>query len=127
GDWDLITAPVIASRMTVVSDAYFAARLPRHFPVARVRVAPLGVGGQVRSQVQGEAWGQVRSQVQGLTPIVGALDSSRSALIQRALGRARDAGARLEPVSGSAESVLEHADIIIAVASQPADDHAMGR
>jgi len=44
GDWDLITAPVLASRMTVVSDAHAAGRLQRAFPLARIRVAPLGVG-----------------------------------------------------------------------------------
>ena len=46
GDWDLITAPVIASRMTVVSDAHAAARLQRAYPAARVRVATLGVKGR---------------------------------------------------------------------------------
>jgi hypothetical protein len=111
GDWDLITAPVIASRVTVVSDAHAAARLQRAFPVARIRVAPLAVG-----SAQSSAAGA------GLTPIVGALDSSRNALIQRALGRARDAGARLETVTGSAEAVLENADILIAVAWPPADE-----
>src|SRR4029079_10168984 len=39
GDWDLITAPVLASRMTVVSDAHAAARLQRAFPIAPIRVA----------------------------------------------------------------------------------------
>lgn len=118
GDWDLITAPVIASRMTVVSDAHAAARLQRAFPVARIRVAPLAAG-----SAQGLA--QDSAEGAGQTPIVGALDSSRNALIQRALGRARDAGARLEPVSGSAESVLENADILIAVAWPPADELTM--
>jgi hypothetical protein len=114
GDWNLITAPVIASRVTVVSDTHAAASLQRAHPAARVRVAPLGVG-----------WCQGAGQAQGLTPIVGALDSSRNALIQRALGRARDAGARLEFVSGSAESVLENADILIAVVWPPADELTM--
>jgi hypothetical protein len=130
GDWDLITAPVIASRMTVVSDAHAAARLQRAFPVARIRVAPLGVGwgqgsGQVRGQASNQVQGQGSTEGRGLTPIVGALDSSRNALIQRALGRARDAGARLEFVSGSAELVLENADILIAVVWPPADEQTM--
>ena len=119
GDWDLITAPVIASRMTVVSDAHAAARLQRDYPAARVRVAPLGIGWD---QGSGQRHGSEQSPGRS---IVGALDSSRNALIQRALGRARDAGARLEPVSGSAESVLEHADILIAVAWPPADEMTM--
>ena len=118
GDWNLITAPVIASRMTVVSDAHAAARLQRDYPAARIRVAPLA-GGSAEGLEQGSAEGS------GRAPIVGALDSSRNALIQRALGRARDAGARLEVVSGSAESVLENADIVIAVAWPPADELTM--
>ena len=120
GDWDLITAPVIASRMTVVSDAHAAARLQRAYPAARVRVAPLVIRGR-------ESFFETGQRKMTPDPVchVGALDSSRNALIQRALGRARDAGARLEPVSGSAESVLENADIVIAVAWPPADELTM--
>ena len=120
GDWDLITAPVIASRMTVVSDAHAAARLQRAYPAARVRVAPLGIRGR-------ESFFETGQRKMTPDPVchVGALDSSRNALIQRALGRAQDAGARLEPVSGSAESILENSDIVIAVAWPPADELTM--
>jgi hypothetical protein len=120
GDWDLITAPVMASRMTVVSDAHAAARLQRAYPAARVRVAPLGIRGR-------ESFFEPGQQKMTPDPVchVGALDSSRNALIQRALGRARDAGARLELVSGSAESALENAEILIAVAWPPADELTM--
>src|SRR5262245_11774621 len=121
GDWDLITAPVLASRMTVVSDAHAAAHLQRIYPVARVRVAPLGLGW---GQAPGHAWGQASDQASGqapsLTPIVGAIDSSRNSLIQRAVRRARDAGANLELIADSAESVLENADILIAITWPPA-------
>jgi len=120
GDWDLITAPVIASRMTVVSDAHAAARLQRAYPAARVRVAPLGIRGRESFFEPGP-----RKMTADSVCHVGALDSSRNALIQRALGRARDAGARLEPVSGAAESVLENADIVIAVAWPPAGELTM--
>jgi hypothetical protein len=120
GGWNLITAPVIASRMIVVSDAHAAASLQRAYPAARVRVAPLGIWGRESFFIPGQ---------QEMTPDpvchVGALDSSRNALIQRALGRARDAGARLELVSSSAESVLENADILIAVVWPPADELTM--
>jgi hypothetical protein len=122
GDSDLITAPVIASRMTVVSDAHAAARLQRAYPAARIRVAPLAVGSAQR-WAEGSAQGSAEGS--GRVCHVGALDSSRNALIQRALGRARDAGARLEPVSGSAESVLENSDIVIVVAWPPADELTM--
>jgi hypothetical protein len=119
GDWDLVRAPVLASRLAVVSDAYAAARLQRTFPTAQFRVAPPGM-----------AWGQTRGQTRGQTPdqaasqpaIVGALDSSRNLLIQRAVGRARDAGASLDLIAGSAESVLDNADVIVAVTWPPADD-----
>jgi len=120
GDWNLITAPVIASRMTVVSDAHAAARLQRDYPAARVRVAPLGIRGRESFFEPGQ-----RQMTPDPVCHVGTLDSSRNALIQRALGRARDAGARLELVSGSAESVLENADIVIAVAWPPADELTM--
>jgi len=114
GDSDLITAPILASRMAVVSDAHVAARLQRAYPVARISVAPLGVGRE-----QGSAKGA------GQPSVVGALDSSRNSLIQRAVGRARAAGASLELIAGSAESVLENADILIAVSWPPADELTM--
>ena len=120
GDWNLITAPVIASRMTVVSDAHAAARLQRDYPAARVRVAPLGIRGRESFFEPGQ-----RQTTPDTVCHVGALDSSRNALIQRAIGRARDAGASLELISGSAESLLENADIVIAVAWPPADELTM--
>jgi hypothetical protein len=135
GDWDLITAPVLASRMTVVSDAHAAARLQRAFPVARVRVAPLGVGwaegtaeGTAQGTAEGTAQGIPQGTAQGIPEgpsRVGALDSSRDSLIQRAIRRARDAGADVELIADSAESVLENADILVAVTWPPADELTM--
>jgi hypothetical protein len=135
GDGDLTAAPILASRMTIVSDAHAAARLQRLYPTVHVRHAPLGVGwgqasgqarGQAWGQASGQAWGQVWSQGTGQAPsqppIVGALDSARNTLIQRAVGRARDAGAPLELISGPAESVIKKADIVIAVTWPPADE-----
>jgi hypothetical protein len=86
--------------------------------VACIGVAPLGVGGD-------QGWSQAVGQAPGQIPVVGALDSSRNSLIQRAVGRARDAGASLELIAGSAESVLENADILIAVSWPPADELTM--
>jgi hypothetical protein len=63
-------------------------------------------------------WGLTR----GLTPVVGVLDPSRNTLIQQAVGRARDAGARLELIAGSADSVLKKADILVAITWPPADE-----
>jgi hypothetical protein len=126
GDWDLVCAPMVASRVTVVSDPHAAARLRRTFPAAQIRVAPLGLArGQASSQVRGQGSDQGSGQALNQTPLVGTVDSSRNALIQGALGRARDAGARLELVSGSAESVLENADVLIAVTWPPPDEQTM--
>jgi hypothetical protein len=123
GDWDLTAAPILASRMTVVSDAHVAARLERAFPAARIRVAPVGVGrGEGSAEGRGVGLAQGVEQGRIRTPIVGVVDSSRNTLIQRAVGRAREAGAPLELISGSARSVLEKADIILAVQWPPADE-----
>ena len=129
GDWDLTAAPILASRMTVVSDAHVAARLERAFPAARIRVAPLGLGSDPgdRASLGSDPMYRTTQGVEsshegGLTPIVGAVDSSRNTLIQRAVGRARDAGAALELISGSAESILERADIVVAMQWPPADE-----
>ena len=56
GGWDLTAAPMLASRVTVVSDAHAAARLQRAYPAALVRVAPLGVG-SAQGLAQGSAEG----------------------------------------------------------------------
>ena len=122
GDWDLVSAPVGASRLTVVSDTHAAARLQRAFPAAQLRVAPLGVGwGQASEQIRGQAPSQASSQ----PSIVGALDSSRNSVILRAVDRARNAGASLELIAGSVESILENADVLIAVTWPPADEPTM--
>jgi len=111
GDWDLVTAPILASRMTVVSDAHAAGRLQRDFPAACVRHAPLGVG-----------WGQAGDRPgpdPGLTPIVGA---SRNGVVSRAFARARDAGARIDLLIGTPDEILDKADIIVATSWPPADE-----
>jgi hypothetical protein len=126
GDWDLTAGPILASRMTVVSDAHAAARLPRAFPAARVRVAPLGVGrGQARGQVSGQAWAQASNQPPDQTSIVGSLDSSPNSLVQRAFARALESGARLELITGSAEQVLTDADVVVAMSWPPATESTL--
>jgi glycosyltransferase involved in cell wall biosynthesis len=79
--------------------------------------------GWAEGSVQGTAEGLAQSSAEGPgLPRVGALDSSRSALIQRAVRRARDAGASLELIADSADSVLENADILVATTWPPADE-----
>ena len=136
GDWDLTAAPILASRMTVVSDAHAAARLQRTFPAARVCHAPLGAGwgqassqawGQASGQARGQAWSQGTGQPPSQPPIVGALDYARNTVIQRVVGRARDAGAQLEVISGPAERILNDADIIVAARWPSADELTLAR
>ena len=110
GDWDLVAAPTLASRMTVVSDAYSVARLQRAFPDARVRHAPLGLN-----------WGQDRSRSPSPTPIVGSFFPTT--VVRRAIDRARDAGADLSLMTdASAEQILDQADIVIAAHWPPSDE-----
>lgn len=128
GDWDLTAAPILASRMTVVSDAHVAARLQRTFPSARIRVAPLGMGsdpGDGASLGSDPLHGttqHVESCREGGLTLVGVVDSGRNSLIQRAVTRARDAGAPLELIAGSADSVLAKSDIVIDVTWPPDDE-----
>ena len=122
GDWDLTAPPILASRITVVSDAHVAARLQRTFPNACIRVAPLGVGSDSGSDpINGTARHLESSHERGLT-LVGAPDSSQRALVERAVARARKAGASVESISGPADEVLARADIVVAVAWPPADE-----
>jgi hypothetical protein len=129
GDWELTAAPVLASRMTVVSDGHAAARLQRAFPTACVRHAPLGTGSDpggglsLGSDPINRATQHLESSREGgLTPVVGSLDLSRDGLVQRAFARAREAGARLELITGSPDEILDKAHIIIAMSWPPADE-----
>jgi hypothetical protein len=117
GDWELTAAPILASRVTVVSDAHAAARLQRAYPSARIRHAPLGVGGHVRGQASGQALDQ--------PPIVGSLDASRHGVLQRAFARARGAAARLELITGPPDLILDNADVVLATSWPPPDDLTM--
>jgi len=119
GGWDLIAAPILRSRLTVVADDYAARRLQGRFPTARIRVAPLGLSGPgpLPDQVGN---GRLERNA-GRAPIVGALEGS-DRVIQRAVTRARDAGAPLELITGSPDIVLARADIIIATAWPPVDE-----
>jgi hypothetical protein len=132
-DWDLAGAPIVGSRITVVSDAPAAARLQRHYPSAAIRFAPLGLGSGPH---QGSGIGDRGSRAldpgsqipepclaEGGLTLVGSLDVARRGVVQRAAARARDAGARIEVIAdASAERVLEDADVIVAMSWPPADE-----
>ena len=117
-DWDLAGAPILASRVTVVSDAYAAARLQRSYPVASVRHAPLGVWGR-------ESFFEDNTRKMTPDPVcfVGSLDGARTGVVRGAVGRAREAGARLELMTdASPDRVLDEADVIVAMNWPPDDD-----
>ena len=129
GDWDLVTAPILASRMTVVSDAHAAARLQRACPAACVRHAPIGLGSDPgdddhrgQTPIHGATQRVESSHEGGLTPIVGSLQNH---VMQRALARARDAGARLDLLTGFPDDILDKADIVVATSWPPADESTM--
>jgi hypothetical protein len=111
--WDLIGAPIVASRLTVVSDSQAAARLQRSYPMARLRSVPIGTWGQTRGQTPG--------LTPGLTPLVGSL--GRTSVVRRAVGRAREAGAQLDLMPDAApDRILDGADVIIVMSWPPTDD-----
>jgi hypothetical protein len=113
GDWDLIRVPILASRMTVVPDETVAARLRREHPESHIRHAPIGL----------TAFGDGDDLRPHLRPLVGSLDSSRAGVVQRAVARAREAGAQLELMNGaSRENVLNQADVIVALSWPPGDE-----
>lgn len=111
-DWDLVTAPILASRIAVVSDAHAAARLQRHHPSARIRCAPLGLGSDPLPCLPERS-----------PTLVGSLDVARTGVLQRAAARAREAGARMEVLTdASPDRVLDEAAVIVAMSWPPADE-----
>lgn len=111
-DWDLAGGPVLASRLTVVSDAYAAARLQRAYPVVQVRHAPIGVVGV----------GSARDiDHRDQPPVVGAPSSANT--VRRAADRARAAGVHLElMIDAPLDEILSRADILVCDTWPPADE-----
>jgi hypothetical protein len=107
-DWRLLRAPLVASRMVVVSHPAVADTLQAEYPDARVRYAPLGVPGVPR--VPG---------VPGVPAVrVGVLAGDPD-VAQNAFERAREADARVTLLSGEAREVLREADIVVAMRWPP--------
>jgi hypothetical protein len=108
--WDMVAAPLLASRLVVVSDDHLAMRIGRDHPAAAVRLVPLGIA-TANTPVRRHN-GTVR---------FGAAASSGPDLIARAAQRARTAGARFELVrSNRPEEVLRDADVVLALEWPPA-------
>jgi hypothetical protein len=119
--WDFLRAPMVASRVTVVSDAHAAEQLRRDFPGTHVRHAPIGLGSVDAGWAQSPKLDGTRA-----IPAVGSLDPSRAGVLRRAVDRARHAGAPLELMTETdPERILANADIIVALKWPPADELAM--
>lgn len=111
GHWPMLRVPLLASRLTVVPDRSTAAALQDAYPGARVRTAATGV-----QQVQGVQRVQEVRRVQGAPVRFGVLSTDRVEMIQRAMARAREAGAAAVLLDEAApERVLQQADVIVSM------------
>ncbi len=114
--WDLMRAPMAASRLTVVSHPGTAQRLQRDHPGTLIRHVPPGldmIAGVAR--VAGTSVDPGRADdAHGLLR-VGGLDSSSAHLLRRTAERLRNAGTAVEVVRGEPEAVLRQSDVVVAV------------
>ena len=106
GSWSTWRVPVLASRITVVADDALAAAIERGCPGARVARVPAGVSDPRRSAA-GETGRPLRVLVCG--------DGTPGA-VERAVARARQAGAQLEltRVAAVDTAAVRDADVIVA-------------
>lgn len=102
----MLRAPMLASRIVVVSDTARARTLESDYPGACVRMAPVGVRGAA-----GASAGPRPARTGGLA--VGVLDRRGAARVERVLARARAAGTNASLLTGAAADVLEGADIVV--------------
>jgi hypothetical protein len=98
-----------AAHTVVVGDEEVAASIASRFPNAHVTHAPVGIDpGLADNREPGIGDEEVEIAV-------GVIEGRRIEVIERAASRARDAGARFRVITGSAESVLREADVILAL------------
>ncbi len=102
------TWPVLlASRSVVVPHATVAQSLQEEYPEARVRYAPAGSSGSVGADLQVRPYNTCR---------FGLLDLNRVDVVERALHRARAAGAAIDLMKGeSIDRALAECDVVIAL------------
>jgi hypothetical protein len=113
GSWPMLRIPLLASRAVVVPHASVARSLQETYPEARVRCAPSTANFQLPASKESEAQDGCR---------IGVLDSSRLAVVERAVHRAREAGAVVELMTGeSTGHVLAACDVVIALTWPAAD------
>ena len=126
GNWRMLRAPLMASRVSVVSHTGMADLLRQEYPDARIRYAPLGV--RAVSPVPGVPRAPAVPGVRDSAAVTfGMLASDRVEAARRALARACDAGASATLlVDASPEHLLRDADVVV-ILQWPAarDPHAL--
>ena len=112
--FDGLRIPLLASRLTVVGDAYAAGLLEAEYPEATIRHAPPAVVAQP---------GRTLSPRDVPRFAVAARETASS--VQRAARRAREAGCRVELIDASARDALGDSDAILALEWPPAPELPM--
>jgi hypothetical protein len=118
GEFPMLRAPLIASRMVAVSRPMTAAALADQYPEARIRyVAPGAIETQKTGTPQESGAGERQ-------PVVfGVIGSSRLATIERALARARLSGASAElQVARTIDELTVGCDVVLDLVWPPTPD-----
>jgi hypothetical protein len=119
GDWPMLRAPLIGSRLVAVRDAALAAALQDEYHDGRVRHLPIGVAPDPL-----EAAPTSEPPSAG-TVTFGAIGDTRTDVIRRAFQRARDTGTRAAlALAGAADPALPACDVLLALAC-PRPEHAV--
>lgn len=108
GSWPMLRAPLLASRVIVVSDTALATALTRDYTGARIRYAPIGVAAPASVLVD--------AAMPPPALKLGVLGMKHTAVLNGALRRAQAMGARIELlVEADVEHLLREAAAILAL------------
>lgn len=112
GSWPMLRAPLLASRVTVVSDPALVTTLARDHEGAHIRYAPVGVPAPPVSEAGGlQASGRKARRV-----TFGIADTTHATTIYRAARRAQMMGAEAKLlVDADVSLLLSDADVILAL------------
>ena len=129
GSWPMLRIPLLASRAVVVAHTTVARTLHEAYSDARVRYAPstpndqLPTPKEVGPSLPTTSNIQLPASKESGTPCrVGVFGGNRLAVIERAVHRAREAGAAVELITGESPGrVLEACDVVIALTWPAAD------
>lgn len=117
GSWSTWRVPVLASRITAVADEALTAMIERECPGARVARLPAGVSDPRRGAGRSEAGLKAGTHGAVNAPMrVLVCDDGTPGAVERAIARARQAGARLEltRVATVDAAAMRDADVIVA-------------